>query len=93
MGTASGPPPPWGRALRAARALGLVPQGCWWKGSIPGQHDVLDMVAEDWDLLRHRVRESLRRAALLHLEAKHPHTFGGLVGSIDRKACRAGLQR
>ena len=36
---------------------------------------------------------SLRRAALLHLEATRPHTFGGLAGSIERRACRAGLHR
>ena len=84
------PPPPLtgpaGRALRTARALGWVPQGWWWKWSVPGQHDPLDMVAEDWGLLRHRARESLTRAALLQLEARCPCTFGGLAGSIDRRA-------
>ena len=84
---------PVGQALRTARALGWVPRGCCWRWSIPRQHDLLDVVAEGWDLLRHRIRESLRRAALLQLEARRPRTFGGLAGSIDRRTCRAGIKR
>ena len=51
------------------------------------------MVAEDRGLPRQRVRESLRWAALLHFKARRPHTFAGLAGFIDCRACRSGLQR
>ena len=50
-------------------------------------------MAEDWALLWHRILESLLRAALLQLEAKQPQTFGGLAGTIDRRACWTGLAR
>ena len=30
--------------------------GCyWWQLAVPGQHDVLDLVAKDWALLQHRI--------------------------------------
>ena len=64
--------------------------GVWWCWRVPGQGEPLDLVAEDWALLQHRIRESLRRAALLQLKARWPHTFGGLAGTIDRRACRRG---
>ena len=84
---------PAGRAVRTARALGWVPMGVWWRWHVPGHGELLDLVAEDWALLRHRIRESLRRVALLRLEARRPQTFGGLAGTIDRRACRLGLAR
>ena len=67
--------------------------GAWWRWRVPGQGEPLALVAEDWALLRHRIRESLRRAALRRLEARRPQTFGGLAGTIDRRACRTGLAR
>ena len=65
---------PAGRAVRTARALGWAPMGVWWRWRVPGQGKPLDLVAEDWALLRHRIRESLRRAALLRLETRRPQT-------------------
>ena len=48
------------RALRAVWALGRVTQGlCMghraWQWAVSGQHEALDMVTEDWALLRHRI--------------------------------------
>ena len=84
---------PAGRAVRTPRALRWAPMGVWWRWRVPGQGEPLDLVAGDWALLRHRIRESLLRAALLRLEARRPQTFGGLAGTIDRRACRTGLAR
>ena len=50
-------------------------------------------MAEDWALLQHRMWESMRWVTPLRLEAQQPRTFGGLSGSIDRRACRVGLAR
>ena len=72
---------------------GMGPLGVWWRWRVPGQGGPLDLVAEDWALLQHRIQESLRRAAILRLEARRPQTFGGLAGTIDRRACRTGLAR
>ena len=83
----AGPTPPLtgpvGKALRAAQALELVPQGYWWQWAVHGQYDPLDMVVQDWDILRHRIRDNLRRASLLQLEALHPQHGGGDPSVLD----------
>ena len=66
---------PVGRVV--AQAPRWVPQGRWWQWAVPGRHEALDMVAEDWALLQHRIRDCLRWNSLLQLEAWRPHTFGG----------------
>ena len=69
---------PAARARRTRGPHGQGPgMGMWWCWRVPGQGELLDLVAEDWALLRHRIRESLWRAALLRLEARRPQTSGG----------------
>ena len=80
-----------GRAVYTVKALGWVPQGVWWRWRVLGQGELLDLVAKDWALLRHRMRESLQRVALLRVEMWRPQTSGGRAGAIDRRACQAGL--
>ena len=81
------------RPVRTARALGWVPQEVWRRWRVLREGELLDLVAEDWALLQHRVRESLRWSTLLRLEAQRPQTFWGLAGAIDRQACWAGFAR
>ena len=48
--------------VRSAQPVRLdsAPIGVWWRWRVPGQGEPLDLVAEEWALLRNRIRQSLR---------------------------------
>ena len=48
---------------------------------------------EDWNLLRHRMRDGIRHGALRQLEARRPHTFVELADTIHKRACTARLEQ
>ena len=42
---------------------------------MPNQHEEINLVTEDWNLLRPRIQDRIRHMALQQLEAQFPHTF------------------
>ena len=74
--------------------MGWAPPGrYWWRWAVPGHHEDLNLNTEDLNVLSHRVRDEIRHVVLRQLEARCPHTFGGLAGTINSWACTTWLEQ
>ena len=77
-----------GRALRTIQKLGWIGNDGWWEYILPGDSMPLRLHDDDPDLIKHRLREELRKKCLGQLELRRPDTFAGVQNGLIVKHCR-----